>query len=106
MAQIYMTTVDVNFAGLTVDSNGVVKTSVTTSFSSKVMTASAALQGWGVGFGRADRHFRAAGAWVTDVSFLDNMVKFSARLQLEDNSNNRLELSDATMTVNVIAQCE
>ncbi len=101
-----ITTVEVNFAGTSPASNGVVTAPASASFSSRIIQAGAAIQSWNVSFGGTDHWFRAGGAWITDLSFLDNKVSFVAKLQLIDKSENKIDPNDVSMAVMVVATIE
>ena len=105
MPQMRFSTVPVTFSG-SPSSTGVISANSSTSFPTNVLTAAAAIQAMTVSFGSSDHHVRTLGASISNVQWNGPTVSFSASLQLEDDSGNKISTSNSSLDVLVMAWTE
>jgi hypothetical protein len=105
MATVQFRIVDVPF-GSSVSANGTITADAQASFSTNVISAGVAIQGWTLSYGKDDNWVKDAGANIYNVQTSGTSVLFTASLQLIDDSGNKLNPADVSLTALVIAYLE
>ena len=108
MADIRFMTIPVRFANASVSGNGTVTASGSADFGvgTTVIGAGVAIQAWELSFGNRHNSVKSAAASISNVRFGATSVTFEASLRFEDNSGNKLDPKEVSLTALVTAIVE